>query len=176
MIAVDTNILVYAHRRDSPHHHAARHCLSRLFASGQPWAIPWPCVHEFLAVVTSVKRFRPASTLAEGLTQVEIWMECDTLVLLEETNSHWPMLARTLRASGARGGGVHDARIAAICLEHGVRELWTADRDFRRFPGLATFNPLEDDRVHEDSPTWAAAKRARAAGRRRALAESRSPG
>lgn len=176
MIAIDTNILLHAHRPESPFHAAAYRSVLGLFHGGQPWSIPWPCVHEFLAVATSSGKFRTASPMEVAIRQVEIWMECDTLVLLEETNSHWPMLARTLRASGARGGGVHDARIAAICLEHGVRELWTADRDFRRFPGLATFNPLEDDRVHEDSPTWAAAKRARAAGRRRALAESRNPG
>jgi predicted nucleic acid-binding protein len=37
---------------------------------------------------------------------------------------------------------VHDARIAALCLQHGVRELWSADRDFNRFPALRTRNPL----------------------------------
>jgi uncharacterized protein len=43
-----------------------------------------------------------------------------------------------------RGGQIHDARIAAICLQHGVSELWTADRDFSRFPQLKTRNPLVD--------------------------------
>jgi predicted nucleic acid-binding protein len=42
------------------------------------------------------------------------------------------------------GAQVHDARIAALCLHHGVTELWTADRDFGRFPELRTRNPLID--------------------------------
>lgn len=170
MIAVDTNILVHAHRPDSSFHSAAYRCMASLFEGGQRWAIPWPCVHEFLSVVTSSRNFPLPTPMAAALEQVEIWMESDTLLLLRESSAHWPALARTLRTSGVRGGAVHDARIAAICLEHGVRELWTADRDFRRFSDLATFNPLEDDRVHEEAPAWAAVKRARAAGRRRALA------
>jgi predicted nucleic acid-binding protein len=40
------------------------------------------------------------------------------------------------------GPQVHDARVAAICQDHGVRELWTADRDFGRFPALKVRNPF----------------------------------
>jgi predicted nucleic acid-binding protein len=40
------------------------------------------------------------------------------------------------------GAQVHDARIVALCLQHGVKELWSADRDFGRFPILAVVNPL----------------------------------
>lgn len=80
MKAVDTNILVHAHRADSPHHSPAREALRGLVESGLRWGVPWPCVH--------------------------------------------------------------DARIAAICLAHGVDELLTADRDFSYFPDLRTTNPL----------------------------------
>ena len=48
-------------------------------------------------------------------------------------------LAVRAKLSGPR---IHDARIAALCLHHGVRELWTADRDFSAFPKLKTRNPL----------------------------------
>jgi toxin-antitoxin system PIN domain toxin len=171
VIAVDTNILVHAHRAESPHFHAALRALSDLAEAREPWAIPWPCVHEFLAVVTKPRGYRRASTMEEAIGQVEIWLGAPNLVVLEETPGHWRELTRTIRGGRAvLGGMVHDARIAALCLEHGVRELWTADRDFSRFPELATFNPLVGDRVHDSSPHWAAAKRARAAGRRRALA------
>jgi predicted nucleic acid-binding protein len=51
-------------------------------------------------------------------------------------------LRRLLAAGRISGPRVYDARIAAICLQHGVRELWTADRDFSRFPQLKTVNPL----------------------------------
>lgn len=41
-----------------------------------------------------------------------------------------------------KGPMIHDARIAAICLSHGVKKLWTCDRDFARFPSLRHENPL----------------------------------
>lgn len=170
MIALDTNILVHAHRFDSVHNETAYRCVNELVHGHESWAIPWPCIHEFLAIVTNVRTFRPPSTLESALEQVEVWLRSPVLVLLEETSSHWSALSETLRSGRVRGGLVHDARIAALCLEHGVRELWTADRDFSRFPDLATYNPLVADQVHESRPAYAAAQRARAAGRRRAAA------
>jgi predicted nucleic acid-binding protein len=62
--------------------------------------------------------------------------------LLSESPTHWPTLKPLLKAGRVAGPLVHDARIAALCLQHGVRELWTADRDFSRFPSLRTRNPL----------------------------------
>jgi uncharacterized protein len=175
MIAVDTNILVYAHRYDSRHNEAAYRQVNSLVSGRAAWGVPWPCIHEFLAVVTNPRAFADPSSIELALQQVEIWRASPSLMLLGETTEHWSFLGPLLQASKARGGLVHDARIAAICLEHGVRELWTADRDFARFPGLVTHNPLEDDRVHDGSPSWAAAVRARAAGRRRQVARTRAP-
>lgn len=175
MIAVDTNILVYAHRAESPHYRKAYDCIESLAAGRETWAIPWPCLHEFLAVVTNPRSFRPATSLDDALEQVDVWLSSPNLVLLEETSAHWASLTGALRNGRIVGGMVHDARIAALCFEHGVRELWTADRDFARFPGLATFNPLAEtsDHIHETPPAYAAIRRARAAGRRRALADPR---
>ena len=168
MIAVDTNILIYAHRADSPFYRAAYRCVDSLASGLEEWAIPWPCVYEFLAVVTKPKALRPPTSLDAALDQVEVWLSSPGLVLLEETSDHWRTLTETLRSGHVSGGLVHDARIAALCLEHGVHELWTADRDFSRFTDLATYNPLVADQVHDSRPAYAAAQRARAAGRRRA--------
>lgn len=142
MIALDTNMLVYAHRRESTLHDKARQLVASLAASGSAWAIPWPCVHEFYGVVTNVRAFKPASTIAEVSAQLSIWMASPSLVLLNEGVGHWAALHQLLVAARVMGGQIHDARIAAICIEHGVRELWSADRDFKRFPSLAVRNPL----------------------------------
>jgi uncharacterized protein len=65
-----------------------------------------------------------------------------TLVLLTETAAHWPALGALLAAGRVTGVLVHDARVAALCRQHGVPELWSADRDLSRFAGLAVVNPL----------------------------------
>ncbi len=142
MIAVDTNILVYAHRRDSEWHGPASKAVRELSEGGQPWAVPWPCVHEFVAIVTSSKIYRPPSSLAAGLEQVAFWLESPDLVLIGEPEGYWEVFGRVADSARAVGGAVHDARIAAICEAQGVRELWSADRDFNRFSGLRVKNPL----------------------------------
>ena len=142
MIAVDTNVLVYAHREDSEWHQAAYRRLAELAERSAAWAIPWPCIHEFLAIVTHPKIFAPPTPLASALDQVDAWIESPSLVLLAESQVHWERLRGLLRAGKVAGPKVHDARIAALCLQHGVRQLWSADRDFSRFPDLMVVNPL----------------------------------
>ena len=142
MIAVDTNLLVYAHRADSPWHEQALARVTELAEGAAPWAIPAACLHEFLAIVTHPRIYRPPTPLPLALEQVDAWRESPSLVTLAETDAYWADLRRVLERSKAAGAMVHDARVAAICLHHGVRELWTADRDFSRFADLATRNPL----------------------------------
>lgn len=145
MIAVDTNLLVYAHREDSPFHERASDCLAVLAQGRAAWAIPWPCLHEFIAIVTHPKVYRPPSPLAAALDQVEAWLESPTLLLLGESAGYWPQLRSLLVSGRVAGPLVHDARIAALALEHGVRELWSADRDLGRFAPLKVRNPLVGD-------------------------------
>lgn len=142
MIAVDTSILVYAHRADSEWHAAAARRVTDLAEGSSAWAIPWPCVHEFLSVVTHPRLFKPPSPLQNAVDAVSAWMESPSLVLLAEGPSHWDALAPLLANSSVSGARIHDAKIAALCLQHSVRELWTVDRDFGRFPALKTRNPL----------------------------------
>ena len=89
MLAVDTTVLVYAHRREASEHDVAMAVIHDLAAGEASWAIPWPCLYEFFSVVTN-------------------------------------------------------ARIAAICLAHGVEALLSRDRDFTQFPELRVKNPFKD--------------------------------
>ena len=142
MIAVDTNVLVYAHRRDSEWHAPAERAVRSLAEGSAPWAIPWPCLHEFLAVATHPAIYDPPTPFERAIDQVDAWLEAPALVLLAEGSRYWDRLRELVRAGRVAGPRVHDARVAALCLVHGVRELWTADRDFGRFPELETRNPL----------------------------------
>lgn len=142
MIAVDTNVLVYAFRRDSPHHGRARDAVESLVDGRSEWAIPWPCVHEFISIATHPRIYDPPSPVLEALRMLEELVATGTVRLLGEETDHLRVLGELLETSGATGPKVHDARIAAICLGHGVSELWSADRDFSYFPALRTRNPL----------------------------------
>jgi toxin-antitoxin system PIN domain toxin len=142
VIAVDTNILVYAHREDSDWHEPATGAVRELAEGLSAWAIPWPCLHEFLAITTHPRIFRTPTPLLAAVDQVNAWMESPSLVLLAEDEDYWTALKTLIGQARIVGPRVHDARVAALCLSHDVRELWTADRDFSMFPSVRVRNPL----------------------------------
>jgi uncharacterized protein len=142
MIAVDTNLLVYSHRSDSPFHQGAKELIEALRGSPAPWAIPWPCVHEFVAIVTHPKVFKTPTPLAAAFAAVDAWAAGGNLHLIAESDGYLEKLRKLATSAQLKGPRIHDARIAALCLHHGVRELWSADRDFSAFPQLTARNPL----------------------------------
>ena len=142
MIAIDTNLLVFAHRGNAPHHQAALAALQPVLEGPSAWALPWPCVHEFISVVTHPRIYKPASTLPEALGFLELLFGSPSLHLLAESPGYFEKLCALATTAKLSGPRIHDARIAALCLHHGVRELWTSDRDFSLFPKLKTRNPL----------------------------------
>ncbi len=143
MIALDTNLLVYARREELAEHAAARALLIRLAEGDDPWALAWPCVYEFLRVVTHPRVFDPPTAMVSALEDLESLLASPSLVLLGEGPAHAGHLRRMVEGGGTVGNLVHDAHIAALAVEHGATELWTADRDFARFPGLRIRNPLQ---------------------------------
>ncbi|HLB31193.1 MAG TPA: TA system VapC family ribonuclease toxin [Gammaproteobacteria bacterium] len=142
MIAVDTNILLYAHREDSDFHQPAVMCLQQLAEGNATWALPWPCLHEFFAIATHPRIYSPPTPMRQAIEQIEAWLESPSVVLLAESVEHWLTLKALLTGGKITGPQVHDARIAALCLQHGVRELWSLDRDFGRYAKLKVRNPL----------------------------------
>ena len=142
VIALDTNILVYAHRGDMPQHEDALRVVTQALTGSEPVALCWPVLHEFLAVITNPKIFRPPTPTALALAQIEDWIASPRATLLHESSRHMSTLRELLVSGRVIGGVTHDARIAALCLDHGVQELLTSDRDFTRFPALRVRNPL----------------------------------
>ena len=92
--------------------------------------------------MTHPRIYVPPTPVARALAQVAAWLESPSLVLLSEGPTYWSTLHAATEEARVAGPQVHDARVAALCLAHGVRELWTADRDFSRFPSLQTRNPV----------------------------------
>jgi toxin-antitoxin system PIN domain toxin len=143
MIAVDTNVLVYAHRREAREHRAAIKLVAGLAEGGDRWAIPWPCLYEFISVATNPRIWKDtASSPEEASKQLDAWLGSPSLVLLSETDDFWTILRGFAVRPRVRGPIIHDARIAALCIAHGVNVLLTRDRDFSLFSELAVRDPF----------------------------------
>lgn len=141
MQAIDTNVLVYSEIVTSTHHQTARRVLTTLAEGPRAWAIPWPCVYEFLRVVTHPRVFSPPVPIELALHDLGQILASPTLILLSETERHAEVMESVVSESAVTGNLLHDAHIAALCIEHGVSELITGDRDFSRFP-LRTLDPF----------------------------------
>src|SRR5215510_1968710 len=92
VIAVDTNVLVYAHRRDSDFHRVAAAKVRELAEGRAQWALPWPCLHEFFSIVTDPRIYDPPSRVDQALGQIDAWLETASAVLLAEGETYWPRL------------------------------------------------------------------------------------
>lgn len=138
MIAVDTNILVYAHREELPQHGLARDRLIELAEGPSRWAIPVFCLGEFLRIVTHPRLFDPPFGLGEACEALGRVLDSPSLVVLMPAERFWALLARAVAEANAAGNLVFDAQIVAVCREAGVSALLTEDRDFDRFPGFRT--------------------------------------
>jgi uncharacterized protein len=142
VIAIDSNLLIYSHREDSKFHAESKELVDALRHQSAPWSIPWPCIHEFIGIVTHASIYQPPTPLNQALATVAAWLAAGNLHLLSESPGYFEKLRELALGAKLSGPRIHDARIAALCLHHGVRELWTADRDFALFPKLKTRNPL----------------------------------
>ncbi len=142
MVAIDTNLLVHSHRRDSVHHTEAFDCIQKLSRAYTPWAICYHSLVEFYGIVTHPRIWSQASTPEEAKDQIDAWSECPNLRVLTDQKEQLNELLGLAVNGKVNGAMIHDARIASCCLSNGVNELWTVDRDFSRFPRLKTRNPL----------------------------------
>ena len=136
MIAVDTNVLVYAHRAETELHEAATRRLVELAEGRGLWGLPVFCAGEFIRVVTHRRVFNPPSTLDEAIQFLERVVAAPGCRILRPEAGFFEVLTTVAREADARGNLAFNAQIAALCREHGVSVLLTNDRDFARFGGL----------------------------------------
>ncbi len=142
MIALDTNILVHAHRKDASLHVEARAKVQQIAETAAPWHICYHSLIEFYGIVTHPKIWAQPSSPHIAADQIAAWRESPSLRILTELPEHIEHVMALAEATKVSGPMIHDARIASCCLTHGIRELWTIDRDFSRFTELRTHNPL----------------------------------
>jgi hypothetical protein len=137
VIAVDTNVLVYAHRPEFPKHTAARSRLTALAEADAPWGLPVFAIGEFLRVITHPRLLDPPHTPAEASEAISRVLASPSLIVLYPGDRYTATLLELVIDSDVTGNLVFDAMIVAVCREHGVHTLLTEDRDFNRFDGLA---------------------------------------
>lgn len=133
MIAIDTNILVYAHREETPLHTIALDRLRSLAEGAAPWALPIFCLGEFVRVVTHQRIFHPPTDLEVALAFLDQLLGSPSARMLAPGPTFPAVFAETCRDGGVQGNLAFDAQVVAVCREHGVAALLTEDRDFARF-------------------------------------------
>ncbi len=144
MFVVDTNILLYAADRASPHHKQARSLLETHTARSEPWAVTWSVVYEFLRVVTHPRVFESPWSVAEALEFVSVLLDTPSLVVLTEGPQHLAVLQALLHEEpSAAGNLLHDAHIVALMREHGIGQIQTLDKHFDQFNGIERINPFD---------------------------------
>ena len=135
-IAIDTNVLVYAHRDEMDKHDAASALVQRLVAGDTPWGIPVFCVGEFLRVVTHRGSYPSPTPLDEALKVIDSLLQSPSVQLLQPSGRYWSIFNQVATQANVSGNLVFDAQIAAVCLENGFRAIVSDDRDIRRFEGI----------------------------------------
>lgn len=141
MILVDSNILLYAYVPSSKYHEAARMWLETTFSKREPVGLSWVVILAFLRISTNQRVLQHPFSVTEAAAIVSGWLERPMVTVLSAGNRHWQILRDLLVEGQAPGPLTTDAHLAALCIEHGAT-LATIDRDFARFPGLRSFNPL----------------------------------
>jgi len=142
LIAIDTNVLVYAHRAEFGQHRPAMKAVTELAEGAVAWALPVFVLTEFLRVVTHPRLLDPPSPLAVAVETLEALLGSPSVRVLRPERRFWSILTGCVTDARARGNLIYDAQIAAVCLEHGAETILTSDRDFRRFEGI-TVKPLQ---------------------------------
>jgi uncharacterized protein len=145
MILVDANVLIYAYNPQAEQHAAAKQCVEATFSGVMPVRLAWTTVIAFVRIMTSAQVFRRPLSLEEALAAIDSWLAVPVVDVLVPGDRHWAVLREMLVSGQAAGPLASDADLAALAIEHGA-VLATTDRDFARFPGLETINPLDATR------------------------------
>lgn len=141
MITVDSNLLIYAYNLSTEQHDRAKRWWGLALNGTSAVRLAWSSIHAFLRVVTNSRIVDPALTSAEALTIVDEWLRRPNGAVLEPGPRYWQIFQQLVKDGGIRRDMIIDAHLAALSIEHNAT-LYTADADFRRFPGLRVVNPL----------------------------------
>jgi hypothetical protein len=141
--SVDANVLLYASDRSSPLHEQASDFLAKCAADrATRFCLAWPTVMAYLRISTHPKIFEAPLEPAEAEKNIDSLLLLPQVELLSEDERFWQTYQRMASEVPIRGNLVSDAHLAALLLHHGVKTLYTRDRDFLQFTFLEVLNPF----------------------------------
>ena len=143
MILIDANLLIYAVNSDAPRHGVARTWLVDTLSGTTSVGLPWICLLAFVRITTRRGILARPLDVGQALDYVDSWLDQPFVEPVGPGDGHWPILRNLVRSSGTAGNLMSDAHIAALALQFGAA-VYSADHDFRRFPGVRHVNPLDD--------------------------------
>jgi toxin-antitoxin system PIN domain toxin len=142
---LDANVLLYAYDASSPHHGAAAKWLAGALSGAEPVCFSWMTLTAFVRITTNPRAVQRPLSVEEACAIVTSWLDQPCVSVLSPGERHWALWSELLVSSQASGPLAMDAHLAALALEHGAVVV-TSDRDFRRFEGIKTLDPLAGDR------------------------------
>jgi len=141
-VSLDVNVLVYASQPENRRNTAALALLSELTAGPELLCLTWPVLSGYLRIITNSGIFPDALSTAEAVTNVNALLRRPRTRVLTEQEGFVEIYGALLLENRARGNLVPDVHLAALLRQHGVRTLYTHDRDFRRFDFLDVRDPF----------------------------------
>lgn len=141
MVAVDSNVLIYAHRRGAPEHRVALEVLRELWEGTTSWSIAWPSIYEFARVMTHPLAVEYPFTTSNLIGAIEQILKSPSVVMLGHTDRHWRTAVPTMSKVQPIANAAFDIQIASILLENGVTSIYTRDKAFAQL-GLTVINPF----------------------------------
>jgi toxin-antitoxin system PIN domain toxin len=141
MILVDANLLIYAVNKNCPQHRTARKWLEDTFSGAETVGLPWIAVLAFLRITTRPGILEHPLTGDQALAYIDEWLALPLVFLVAPGENNWSIFCNLLHAAGTFGNLTSDAHIATMAIENGAT-VYSADYDFRRFPGVLHINPL----------------------------------
>ena len=141
MMLVDTNVMIYAHRREADRHLEYRAWMDALVVGPEPYAVSDFALNGVIRIVTDRRIQQNATPTQVALDYAESIREQPHAHVVSPGAGFWSIFRGLCQKAGAAGKLVPDAYLAALAIEHGC-EFITADRDFGKFPGLRWRHPL----------------------------------
>ena len=140
--AIDANLLLYASDEESPFHERATALLDEIAIGPELAYLFWPTAMAYLRIATHPAIFAKPLSHADARSNLEALLALPHVQAVGETDAFWRRFTEVADDVRPTGNLVPDAHIVALMLEHGVRTIWTRDRDYRAFAGIRVKDPL----------------------------------